>query len=40
MVLCARLFLRSAGAVLYFDNSSAFPRSITSHVRDRKSVDH
>ena len=30
-------FLHSAGAVLYFDNSSAFPRSITNQVRGRKS---
>jgi len=30
-------FLRSAGAVLYFDNSSALPRSITNQVRGRKS---
>jgi CRP-like cAMP-binding protein len=29
---------RSAGAVLYFDNSSAVARSITNQVRGRKSV--
>ena len=32
-------FLRSAGAVLYFDNSSAVARSINNQVRRRKSVE-
>ena len=32
-------FLRSAGAVLYFDNSSAVARSITNQVRRRKSLE-
>ena len=32
-------FLRSAGAVLYFDNSSAVARSISNQARRRKSLE-